>query len=257
MKVESAQRPVHVEHVMGTVVSIDVHSASAGVDEAIDRVVDWLHEVDETFSTYRESSAIRRLDRGEMTLDEAGADVRWVLERCRQLHRRTAGFFDIRANRGRLDPSALVKGWALQRAADMLTEAGGTDFCITGGGDVAVRGSADASRPWLVGVQHPEDRDALAALISMRDGAVATSGAYERGAHIVDPHTGRPPSGVRSVTVTGPDLAMADAYATAAFAMGAAGPRWTLELEGYEAMTIIDGDVVLCTPGFPAHEAAT
>jgi FAD:protein FMN transferase len=53
------------------------------------------------------------------------------------------------------------------------------------------------------------------------------------------------------VTVTGPDLGTADAYATAAFAMGAGGPAWTRGLRGYEAMTILAGDVVLYTPGFP------
>ncbi|HEY1366743.1 MAG TPA: FAD:protein FMN transferase [Gaiellaceae bacterium] len=73
-----------------------------------------------------------------------------------------------------------------------------------------------------------------------------------RGEHVLDPHTRRPPRGVLSVTITGPDLATADAYATAAFAMGAAGPHWTARLRGYEAMTILSDERVLSTPGFPA-----
>ena len=81
--------------------------------------------------------------------------------------------------------------------------------------------------PWRVGVQHPRERDRLAAVLSLTDAAVATSGAYERGEHIVDPLTGRPPSGALAVTVLGRDLATADAYATAAFAMGERGPAWT------------------------------
>jgi thiamine biosynthesis lipoprotein len=56
---------------------------------------------------------------------------------------------------------------------------------------------------------------------------------------------------VLSVTVIGPDLGTADAYSTAAFALGLDGPAWTLELDGYEAMTILAEDQVLCTPGFP------
>ena len=63
------------------------------------------------------------------------------------------------------------------------------------------------------------------------------------------PHTRRPARGARSVTVVGPDLGTADAYATAAFAMGAAGPAWTTALADYEAMTVI-GERVLSTPGF-------
>jgi thiamine biosynthesis lipoprotein len=80
--------------------------------------------------------------------------------------------------------------------------------------------------------------------------AVATSGAYERGAHVRDPHTGAAPTGLLSVTVVGPDLATADAYATAAFAMGAEGPAWTATLDGYEAMCVTADQRVLSTPGF-------
>ncbi len=94
----------------------------------------------------------------------------------------------------------------------------------------------------------------MAAVVEADDLAIATSGAYARGDHIVDPHTGRPPSGLLSVTVTGPELATADAYATAAFAMGLSGPAWTAQLDGYEAMSILTSDTVLSTPGFPALE---
>jgi thiamine biosynthesis lipoprotein len=153
----------------------------------------------------------------------------------------TGGYFDARA-RGRLDPSGLVKGWAVDRAVALLDVG---RACIDAGGDVLVRG-----RGWRVGVRHPRERGALCAVIEAGDLAVATSGAYERGLHIVDPHTGRPPEGVLSVTVVGPDLATADAYATAAFAMGETGPAWTARLRGYDAMTILAGDEVLATPGF-------
>lgn len=85
------------------------------------------------------------------------------------------------------------------------------------------------------------------------DTAIATSGSYERGQHIVDPHTVTAPEGVLSVTIVGPDLATADAYATAAYAMGRNGPDWTAILPalGYEAMTILDDATVLMTPAFP------
>ena len=240
----------HVEHVMGTVVSLDVR-ATAPAREAVAAVVAWLHEADATFSTYRADSAVRRLERGELLPSQAPADVRGVLARCRALRGETRGAFDVRAT-GRLDPSALVKGWALERAATLLQAAGHECFCLSAGGDVVTRG-VPAHGGWRIGIQHPTDRRAVAAVVRAQDLAVATSGAYERGEHVVDPRSGRPPQGVLSVTVTGPDLGTADAYATAAWAMGTDGPAWTLGLAGYEAMTILEDGRVLCTPAFP-HE---
>jgi thiamine biosynthesis lipoprotein len=121
---------------------------------------------------------------------------------------------------------------------------------------VRVCGERAPGRPWRIGVQHPHERARIAAVLAPRgDLAVATSGAYERGEHIVDPLTGRPPAGVLSVTVAGPDLGTADAYATAAFAMGADGPVWTATLRGYEAMTMLAGGRVLSTRGMAALRA--
>ena len=249
-------RQVLVEPVMGTVVSLDVRDAPGpGAETAFARVMEWLHDVDRRFSTYRDDSDISRIDRGELAVAAAGDDVRWVLDRCARLRAETGGAFDERAG-GRLDPSALVKGWAVQRGADLLRAEGLEHFSLSAGGDVVVRGGALPERTWRVGIQHPRDRLALATAIEVTDLAVATSGTYERGGHLLDPRTGAPPGDVLSVTVAGPDLGLADAYSTAAFALGADGPRWTLGLDGYEAMTILTGDRVLCTPGFPASEDA-
>src|SRR5262249_23754533 len=119
------------------------------------------------------------------------------------------------------------------------------------GGDIRLRGGARPAARWRVGIQHPRIRDRIAAVVEADDLALATSGEYARGQHIVDPHTGRPPEGLLSVTIAGPDLATADAYATAAFAMGSAGPEWTRRLSPYEAMSITEEERVLSTPGFP------
>jgi thiamine biosynthesis lipoprotein len=179
-----------------------------------------------------------------------------VLDRCEELRHETNGYFDARpVSEDVLDPSGLVKGWSVDRAAGLLEAAGARSFCIDAGGDVRVRGGA-TGRDWRIGIRHPRQRDRVAAVLAARDLAVATSGAYERGEHIVDPHTGRPPEGVLAVTVVGPDLATADAYATAAYAMGARGPRWTARLRGYGAMTILAGDEVLSTPAFAALRVA-
>jgi thiamine biosynthesis lipoprotein len=210
----------------------------------------WLREVDGRFSTYRRDSEISRLARGDLALADAHPDVREVLARCEALRRATGGYFDARIDGPGADPTGLVKGWAVDRAGALLDAAGVERWCIDAGGDVLLRGG-----PWRVGIRHPRRRRRLAAVLELRDAAVATSGAYERGAHIVDPHTGRAPAGVASVTIVGRELATADAYATAAFAMGAAGPRWTAGLEGCSAMTIA-GDRVFTTEGFAAHRRA-
>jgi thiamine biosynthesis lipoprotein len=242
---------VHVERVMGTAVTFDVRGGARPA-EAIDSAVAWLHLVDAEFSTYRPDSAISRIDRGELLGSAAGERVRWIIERCERLRSETGGFFDAYAN-GRFDPSALVKGWAVQRAADSLRAAGIERFCINAGGDVVTYGRPAPGRVWRIGIRHPYDAHSVAAVLEA-DGelAVATSGLYERGDHIVDPRSGSAPHGVLSVTVVGPDLGTADAYATAAFAMGTDGPAWTLGLEGYESMTILADHAVLTTPGFPA-----
>ncbi len=238
---------VFVEQVMGTVVSLHVRDGGGpGSAAAVQQAWAWLHEVDARFSTYREDSEIRRLDAGTLALADAHRDVRFVLEACDGLRTLTGGAFDAgTAGRG-LDPSAFVKGWALQRAADRLVAHGVPAFCLAGGGDVVTRGGG-----WRVGVQHPSDRDAVAAVAVVPAGAIATSGAYERGAHIRDPRTGGAAGGLLSVTVTGPDLAVADALSTAVFAMGADGPAWTAGLRGYEALTIRADETVLSTRGFP------
>jgi len=238
-----------VEHIMGMPIVVDVRDAE--VDEAVVvRMFDWLRRVDAIFSTYRDDSEISRLNRGELALEDAHADVRDVLRRCDELRAETGGYFDARFGEG-LDPSGLVKGWAVERAAAILAGAGLRSFAVNAGGDIRLSGGALPEPCWRVGIQHPLLRDRVAAVVEGSELAVATSGAYARGQHVRDPHTGRPPSGVLSVTITGPDLATADAYATAAFAMGSAGPRWTARLRGYEAMTILADQTVLATPGFP------
>lgn len=244
---------MRVEHVMGMPVVVDVRDE--GLDpSAVDRVFDWLRFVDATFSTYKEDSEISRMNRGELAVADAHDDVREVLARCDELWVETRGYFDVRAERAeRIDPSGLVKGWSVDRAAAILDAAGARNYAVNAGGDMVLRGGALPDELWRVGIQHPTLRDRVARVVEANDLAVATSGAYARGDHVVDPHTRRPPAGVLSVTITGPVLATADAYATAAFAMGLDAPNWTARLpRGYEAMTILADETVLLTPGFAA-----
>jgi len=255
--------------IMGMPISIDVRDPHVDVG-AIDRAFDWFRWVDATFSTYRAVSEICRLNVGALALADAHRDVREVLARCEELYVETDGYFNSRSPflsqamavppaaliAGAVDPSGLVKGWSVDRAARILEAAGARNYHINAGGDIRVRGGPQPGCRWRIGIRHPLLRDRVAAVIEADDLAIATSGTYERGEHIIDPHSGRAPRGVLSVTVTGPDLATADAYATAAYAMGEAGPAWTARIGQavpcYEAMTILSDQTVLSTPGFPA-----
>jgi|SRR5271165_425984 len=247
-----------LEHVMGMPIMVDVCDHRFDGRE-IDRVFEWLRYVDETFSTYRRDSQISRLNRGELTRGDVGATVRSVIERCRSLREETDGYFDAwraaDARNGELwfDPSGLVKGWSIERSAQILERAGARNFCINAGGDLVLRGHPEDSEGWRVGIQHPQRRDEVALTLLACDGAIATSGTYERGLHIVDPHTGTRPGGVLSVTVAGPDLGTADAYATAIYAMGQQGAEWALGLESYGAMMILPDGIGLSTPNLDRY----
>jgi FAD:protein FMN transferase len=237
---------------MGMPVVVDVRDEHVD-DDVLERMFDSLRFADATFSTYRDDSEISRLNRGELALADAHPDVREVLDRCEALRVETDGYFDVRAAAAdAIDPSGLVKGWAVDRAAAILIDAGLRNFAVNVAGDMRLRGRAVPESRWSVGIQHPLEPGSIAAVVEANDLAIATSGAYERGDHVLDPHTRRPPVGVLSVTIVGPELATADAYATAAFAMGEAGVNWSSRLRGYEAMTILADERVLSTPGFPA-----
>ena len=217
---------------MGTVVSIDVRDpdpggrAGAAIAAAVEAAVAWLAEVEARFSPFRHDSEVRRLDRGELALDDCHPDVRHVLRACEDLRRATDGAFDVRGHRadGALDPSGFVKGWAVDEAADLLTAAGARSFAINAGGDIVARGESAPGRAWRVGIRDPAEAGRVAAVLAVRDGAVATSGLYERGPHIRDPRTGAVPRAFGSITVVGPTLGVADAWATAALALGEGGP---------------------------------
>ena len=237
-----------VEHVMGMPIVVDARD----VDDptGLESLFEWFRLVDRTFSPFLPGSAVSRINRSELELADADPVVQAVLARCDELLGLTKGFFDVRAAGDEIDPSGLVKGWSVDRAAGIADELGLRNYAISAGGDIRLRGGALPEPVWRVGIRHPSDPLAIVGVVVGDDVAVATSGAYARGAHIVDPHTRRPPEGVLSVTVTGPDLATADAFATAAFAMGRDGPAWTARLSGYEALTLLDDGRSLRTPGF-------
>ena len=258
------ERTLKVEEIWGTAIGLDVRDRlPAGV---LDDVFTWFHRVDDLFSTWRDDTEISRLARGDLRLEDASIEVRDVLKLCAAVKTDSRGAFDIafaadarvepRPGFAGLDPSGLVKGWALERAAEIVTAGGGRNFTINAGGDVLTRGQPAPRAKWRVGIQHPWSRAAVAAVVEGCDLAVATSGRYERGEHIISPMTGTHPSGLMSVTVIGDDLALADAYATAAIVLGRDGMEWIATIPGVEALGISDQQEVITTTGFDRFRVA-
>jgi thiamine biosynthesis lipoprotein len=239
-----------VEKVMGTAVTVLVPGGCP--EPLLDEVFAWFHRVDRTFSTFRPDSAISRWR--EFGPGGAPALVEEVLDRCSELYPATDGWFDAWPDgpEGRVDPSGYVKGWSVDVAAALLAGGGIADYCLAAGGDVKVAGCGVAGRPWRIGIQHPTARLAVAAVLQGSPLAVATSGAYERGAHI----RGRSGASLLSATVAGPRLGTADALATALFAADGAAAGWFHRFSGYDYLTIGADERVRWTPGLDAYLAS-
>lgn len=126
---------------------------------------------------------------------------------------------------------------------------------ITGGGDVQTVGGPAPGRPWRIGVAHPRRPGLLATVVAGQDLAVATSGTAERGAHILDPHTGRPATALASLTVLGTGLTRTDVWATAGFAMGPDCLDTMETVDGLEALAMLPDGSRRWTSGFPAYAA--
>ncbi|MDO0928553.1 FAD:protein FMN transferase [Streptomyces sp. TG1A-8] len=244
---------------MGTVFSFDVRGGEPhAVRSALAEAVVGLHRADALFSPYREDSEVSRLARGELGVGDCAPEVAEVLELAAEAERVSRGWFSTRY-RGALDPTGIVKGWSAERAARRLAAVEGVcGVSVNGGGDVQMLGGPEPQRPWRVGVSDPLRPGGLAAVISAAGAAelsVATSGTAERGAHIVDPRTGRPAvTDLVAVTVVGPRLTWTDCWATAAFAMGSrTGLAWLESLPDVEGLLITAGDEVRCTEGLAAR----
>ena len=247
----------HVEYVMGMPISLALrgrHTADAAARLAWAEVMAVLREVDRVFSTYRPDSVISLLCGGDLSLSpcppEVAAQVREVLALGDAAARDSGGAFALRRD-GILDPSGVVKGWAAERAATHLATLPDTDFCLSAGGDITCRTLDPSAAPWRIGIEDPRDPSRLVAVIPVHTGAVATSGAAHRGAHITDARTGRPPLCVASVTVVGASLTAVDIDATAAYALGPDAARW-LAGRGHRAALVVHTDGT--TTAIPAVE---
>jgi thiamine biosynthesis lipoprotein len=227
-------------------------AAHTAAEAALERAEAKLRWVDDVFSTWKPQSPVSRLRRGEIGLDAAPPEVADVLELCRTARDVSEGWFDPWSMPGGLDPTGLVKGWAAERALDEFKNAGLPAAMINAGGDIAAYGRPAPGQPWRIGIRHPLAEDRLLLMVELDGpGAIATSGTYERGEHLIDPHTGAPAHGLLAATVVGLDLAFADALATALFVSGGALLERISRLAGYHGFTVSGDGVVRATRGLP------
>ncbi len=245
---------------MGTVVTIDVYTARevTGAElgvlrDQVARARAVLHRADEVFSTWRQDSPVSCLRRGEISLAQAPPEVAEVARRCAAAREASGGWFDPWAMPGGFDPTGYVKGWAAQNALAEFSEP--PDAVIRGvlvnaAGDIASSGGMGHGQPFRIGIVDPAAPRRLAGVVELT-GTIATSGSYERGSHLIDPHTGRPAARAASASVTGPDLGLADALATALAVAGEPGLALIGPLTGYAALLIGHDGSRRWTEGFP------
>lgn len=240
---------VETRLIMGMPITLDIpNSEHTGIHE---RVFGFFTDVDIRFSPFRPDSEVSRFNAGEVGESALSSQMRDVLEIAHRMRKFTDGYFDIRRNDGTIDPSGVVKGWAILGAAQLIEREGFADFCIDAGGDIQV-GGRDASRQeWSIGIRNPFAPQEIVKAVKPRGQGVATSGNYIRGDHIYDPHDrARRIEGPVSITVIGSDVLVADLHATAAFAMGDAGIYYIEDLEGVEAYQIHRDGTAVQTTGF-------
>jgi thiamine biosynthesis lipoprotein len=211
--------------VWGTEIYVDASSSKIDATE-IDRVIDgvevFLIEVDEELSTYKETSSVSKIRSNKLKIEDAPEIVQEVWRGCARAKELSFGAFDPWAVEGGFDPSGFVKGWAAEKAANMLVSAGCDQVQVNAAGDIALRGK----EPWKIGVVNPENKSEIVQVFEITNGNIATSGHYEKGAHIKDPHTGVIAIGAKSGTVIGPDGGVCDALATALMVDGVDAANW-------------------------------
>ena len=238
---------------MGMPVTIEIVDATVSA-AAIEKIFKYFTYVDETFSTYKPESEISRINRQEILPENYSDDMKEVLKLSEETKRATNGYFDVRANDASLDPSGLVKGWAIYNAACLLTKDGFKNFYVEAGGDIEVRGTNASGEAWRVGLRSPFDYEKIVKTVAISNQGIATSGTYLRGQHVYNPHRrDEPLSEVVSLSVIGPNIYEADRFATAAFAMGRQGIMFVEKLAGFEGYQIDRDGIATMTSGFEKY----
>jgi thiamine biosynthesis lipoprotein len=222
-----------VELIMGMPITLDIPNCNDSY--VFDVVFNRLRKIDEQFSPYKKDSELMRFKRGELKEKDLSSEFKKTIKACQEAEKLTSGYFSAYFS-GEFDPTGYVKGWAIFEAGKVIEKYGHTTYCVNAGGDILAR--SDSEKVWNIGIQHPADKAKLIEKVSGKNIAVATSGNYERGTHIINPKTGKPASSFLSVTVIGPDIITADVLATAIFARESDASSFSKLMVNYKALLI-------------------
>lgn len=240
--------------IMGMPITIEVVDRVAK-KEAIDVVFDYFNKVDENFSPYKLTSEVTLVNKGKLKEADYSNDLNEVLKLSQKTKEETDGYFDIYRD-GKLNPSGLVKGWAVLNATDMLAKRGYRHYYVEAGGDIQIHGRSNQGKKWQVGIRNPFNLTEIIKVLELTNCGIATSGTYIRGQHVYDPHrTENEIKGIVSLTVIGPDIYEADRFATAAFAMGREGIEFIERLNGFEGYMVDKKGIATQTSDFERYLA--
>ncbi|HSX47574.1 MAG TPA: FAD:protein FMN transferase, partial [Patescibacteria group bacterium] len=182
-------------------------------------------------------------------------EVKLIFNLSRLTENQTEGYFNIYKN-GYVDPSGIVKGWAIFNAAQELSNLGYNNFYIEAGGDIEARGLNKLKKKWQIGIRNPFNLNEVIKIVELTNMAVATSGTYIRGTHIYNPHkNNHEVKEIKSISVIGPNIYEADRFATAAFVMGEKGINFIEKLAGFEGYMIDNNKKATLTSGFNTYVA--
>jgi thiamine biosynthesis lipoprotein len=235
--------------IMGMPITVEI------VDDApfrlMDDVYDFFISIDNRFSPYKPDSELSEYNRGDIATAGLSAEMLEVLALADRTRTETNGYFNLKRPDGLLDPSGIVKGWAVRKAARMIRAFGIQNFYVDAGGDIQTGGTNGNGEEWIVGIRNPFCKHEIIKAVMVRECGIATSGTYVRGQHIYNPYLPKKQiDDIVSLTIIGPDVLEADRFATAAFAMGEEGIYFIEELRGIEGYIINSSGVATQTSGF-------
>lgn len=237
--------------IMGMPVTIDIVDSNAK-EEDIAEVFSYFHYIDSVFSTYKKNSEISQINSGKIKISNSSNIMQKILKLSEDTKKITKGFFDIHLN-GLIDPSGIVKGYAIYQGAKILEKKGYKNFYVEIAGDIEARGKNKDNKSWQVGIQNPFNLEEIVKVIKVSNKGMATSGTYIRGKHIFNPLEKKQADEIASITVIGPNVYEADRFATAAFAMGEKGVEFLENLKDFEAYMIRKDKTAVFTNGFEKY----
>ncbi len=234
--------------IMGMTIVVEVIDNDV-TQKSLEKIFSYFRAVDRQFSPYKRDSEVSKINRGEIAKDDYSLEMKEVIKLAQETQLETEGFFNIYHN-GRLDPSGIVKGWAIQKAAEMLKEMGFKNFYINAGGDIQVLGRNNKGKNWSVGIKNPFNTKQIVKAVVLKNESIATSGIYIRGQHIYNPHKEKHSANIVSLSVISKNIFDSDRFATAAFAMGEKGIYFLESLKGVEGYMIDKNGIATETSGF-------